>query len=89
MEALNRGNRLLRNQSQEWRQDSSSDNEEDLRANAKAAAQGMSMSHQHEYEEPRNVVEARKISLGEFRISDTAKGVWAEKFKLALCLGSD
>ena len=69
MEALNRGNRLLRNQSQEWRQDSSSDNEEDLRANAKAAAQGMSMSHHHEYEEPRNVVEARKISLGECEIN--------------------
>ncbi|XP_028967535.1 teneurin-m [Galendromus occidentalis] len=74
MEALNRGNRLLRNQSQEWRQDSSSDNEEDLRANAKAAAQGMSMSHHHEYEEPRNVVEARKISLDAGRNGTGLKG---------------
>lgn len=87
MDGLSRaspGNRvggLLRNRSQEWtRQDSSSDNEDDLRSNAKTAAHNMNLngitSHQHEYEEPRNVVETRKISLGksffifEIRIAD-------------------
>lgn len=70
--AGNRVGGLLRNRSQEWtRQDSSSDNEDDLRstANAKTAAHNMNLNgistHQHEYEEPRNVVEARKVSLGE------------------------
>lgn len=72
------GGGLLRNRSQEWaRQDSSSDNEDDLRssANAKAAAHNMNLNgmashhHQHEYEEPRNVIEARKISLGKNRLA--------------------